>query len=649
MVRPSAPRFLNFGDRFSLPVVLQNQTSRPMNVDVVARASNARLFSPSGQRVRVPANNRVEVRFPAAAGQPGTARFQVGAVSAHTADAAEFELPIWTPATTEAFATYGVIDQGAIAQPVKMPKGVYTEVGQLEVTTSSTALQGLTDAVLYLVKYPFDCNEQIASRILAIAALKDVLGAFKAPGLPPKATLIRSVREDVKRLARRQHYSGGWDYWRKDRRPDPFVSVHVAHALARAKQKGFFVPKGLQSDGLRYLRNIRNHFPPWYPESARRTVRAYALFARDKSGDQVGKGARDLFREVGGVKGISMDGLGWLLGVMAGDGTSAGQRATINRYLDNKIAETAGKAHFVTRVSNSAHVILESSRRTDGILLESMIDDRPKHDALPKIAQGLLAHRKRGRWLNTQENVFILLALDRYFQAYEKTTPDFIARAWLGPRLAAEHKFKGRSVDRQHVDIPLSYLGSRQQNVVVDKAGDGRLYFRIGMQYVPRDLRPPPSEHGFSVSRLYEGADNPSDVRRDRDGTWRVKLGSRVRVRIAMVAPGRRYHVALVDPIPAGFEALNPRLAMTQSIPRDPKQDKSKRPWWWSRVWYEHQNVRDERVEAFASLVYGGTYDFTYVARATTPGTFVVPPPKAEEMYDPETFGRGPGDRVIVR
>ncbi len=28
--------------------------------------------------------------------------------------------------------------------------------------------------------------------------------------------------------------------------------------------------------------------------------------------------------------------------------------------------------------------------------------------------------------------------------------------------------------------------------------------------------------------------------------------------------------------------------------------------------------------------------------------TFVVPPPKAEEMYMPETFGRGASDRVII-
>jgi uncharacterized protein YfaS (alpha-2-macroglobulin family) len=36
------------------------------------------------------------------------------------------------------------------------------------------------------------------------------------------------------------------------------------------------------------------------------------------------------------------------------------------------------------------------------------------------------------------------------------------------------------------------------------------------------------------------------------------------------------------------------------------------------------------------------------VARATTPGEFVVPPAKAEEMYSPEVFGRSGSDRVVI-
>ncbi|HEX7722624.1 MAG TPA: Ig-like domain-containing protein [Pyrinomonadaceae bacterium] len=64
--------------------------------------------------------------------------------------------------------------------------------------------------------------------------------------------------------------------------------------------------------------------------------------------------------------------------------------------------------------------------------------------------------------------------------------------------------------------------------------------------------------------------------------------------------------------------------------------------WWWLRPeWFEHQNLRDDRVEAFTSLLWEGVYKYSYVARATTPGQFIVPPAKAEEMYHPETFGKG--------
>ena len=58
--------------------------------------------------------------------------------------------------------------------------------------------------------------------------------------------------------------------------------------------------------------------------------------------------------------------------------------------------------------------------------------------------------------------------------------------------------------------------------------------------------------------------------------------------------------------------------------------------------------MRDDRAEAFTSLLWEGSYDYSYIARATTPGTFLVPPTKAEEMYSPEVFGRSGTDWVIV-
>src|SRR5262249_10910947 len=92
MARPSAPRFLNFGDRIEWPVVVQNQTDKPLQVDVAVRAANAQLIEGQGRRVTVPANDRVELRFPATTTRPGTARFQIAAASGKWTDAAEVSL-----------------------------------------------------------------------------------------------------------------------------------------------------------------------------------------------------------------------------------------------------------------------------------------------------------------------------------------------------------------------------------------------------------------------------------------------------------------------------------------------------------------------------------------------------------------------------
>ncbi|GMU56021.1 MAG: hypothetical protein AMXMBFR33_51670 [Candidatus Xenobia bacterium] len=648
MVRPSPPRFANFGDRFELPVVLQNQTDRPLEVQVAARSSNASLTAATGYALKVPANNRLEVRFPTATEQAGRAAFQVGAVSGIYADAAEFNLPVWTPATSEAFATYGVIDEGSIAQPVKTPGAVFPQFGGLDVTTTSTAVQELTDAVLYLVRYPFDCSEQVSSRLLAIAALKDVLTAFKTAQMPDPAALKAGVDQDIERLRLLQAYNGGFGFWNTSAETWPYLSVHVAHSLVRAREKGFKVPDDMLNRSSSYLKQIESHIPGWYGPDARRAIIAYALYVRHRMKDSDYAKARWLIADAGGVDKLPMEAVGWILYVMSKDPGSAQQVQAIRAFLNNRVTETASTAHFVTSYNeDSGWLVLASDRRVDGIMLEALIEDQPKNDIIPKLVRGLLSHRKAGHWLNTQENCFVLLALDRYFNTYEKITPDFVARVWLGDKFAGEAKFAGRQIERQNIRVPMSYLeGKGTQNLILSKTGAGRLYYRLGMEYAPRNLKLDPADHGFAVERIYEGVDSEKDVSRDAEGVWHVKAGSRVRVRLTMAAPSRRYHVALVDPMPAGLEALNPALAVTGSVPADPKARGAY--WWWMSTWYEHQNMRDERVEAFASLLWAGVYEYSYVARATTPGNFVVPPARAEEMYAPETFGRSASDRVIV-
>jgi len=646
MVRPSAPRFLNFGDRCELPVVLQNQTDAALEVQVGLRGANLDVER-SAYVLQVPANDRREVRFPVAAAEAGTARVQVIASAGEASDAQELTFPVWTPATSEAFATYGVVDEGGVTQPVRPPNEVWSQFGGLEVTTSSTALQSLTDAVIYLVDYPYGCAEQVASRVIALAALRDVLAAFDAEGLPSAEALQAGVGRDLERLAQLQNRGdGGWGFWSAQDRSWPYLSIHVVHALALAKAKGYAVDERSLQRGFDYVRQIKRHIPANYSQGSKWALRAYALHVRAKLNNPAPDEALVLLQEAGAER-LSLEALGWIYPLLRE--RSEGQ--AIRRVFGNTLRETAGAAHFVTSYEDGEHVLLHSARRVDGVVLEALLSDpaEAKGELAPKLVEGLLAHKKRGRWHNTQENAFVLLALDRYFRAAESVEPDFVARAWLGEAFAGEHVFRGRTTERARIDVPMAWLQEAgDSNLVLAKDGPGRLYYRIGMRYAPKSLDLDPLSAGFTVERGYEAVDDPADVSRDEDGTWRVKAGARVRVRVTMVAPSRRYHVALVDPLPAGLEPIDPGLPAMGSLPADPASPKRGGCWWWTRTWYEHSGLRDERAEAFTSYLWAGVHTYSYVTRATTPGEFVVPPAKAEEMYAPETFGRSATDKLVV-
>ena len=105
------------------------------------------------------------------------------------------------------------------------------------------------------------------------------------------------------------------------------------------------------------------------------------------------------------------------------------------------------RSTFTTGISDDgAAVTLASDRRTDGLILDALLAVRPDSDLVAKVVRGLQAGQGAdGRWDNVQENAFILLALRHYFDAFEGTDPDFVARVWVGERYAGGQEFAGRS------------------------------------------------------------------------------------------------------------------------------------------------------------------------------------------------------------
>ncbi|HNB74393.1 MAG TPA: hypothetical protein PLS70_24955, partial [Acidobacteriota bacterium] len=282
--------------------------------------------------------------------------------------------------------------------------------------------------------------------------------------------------------------------------------------------------------------------------------------------------------------------------------------------------------------------VFYSKDRTPAILLEGLLAADPTNPLISKLVLSLIERRSNGRWQNTLENALNLIALQQYFSTRETIIPDFLARVWLGDAFAGEHHFAGRTTEQYQVSIPLNQVGSPGETkpVILSKEGVGQLYYRLGLNYVPKEVMLSPVEAGFSVGRQYEAVDNPDDVKRLSANEWQIRAGARVKVTVTLAVSSRRHHVALVCPIPAGLEILNPAL---RTAPEDP-EDRG-RTGDWPKSWVNHQNLRSTRAEAFGSQLKEGLHTYSFFAFATTPGKFLVPPAKAEEMYAPETFGRG--------
>ncbi|CAF4378030.1 unnamed protein product, partial [Rotaria sp. Silwood2] len=177
MIQPSPPRFLNYATNAKLLTSQTNQQAVGYSI----------VLQPS---------KRAALIFPLSTIHSGTARFQfiISTVKNETCtqfgDAMELSLPVFTPATSEAFATYGdICEEEIVLQPIETPKNVIPQFGELSITTSSTALASLTDAIISLYTYPYECTEQLSSRLLGIQALWDVLQAFHCKDLPEVSVL----------------------------------------------------------------------------------------------------------------------------------------------------------------------------------------------------------------------------------------------------------------------------------------------------------------------------------------------------------------------------------------------------------------------------------------------------------------------------
>ncbi len=633
MLLPALPRFARVGDRFQAGVVVHNTSPKKENVTLSCESTGIKIKDQNTIRhFSLKAGEAKEVLYSFEVEKPGMAIFSFRAKMGENEDGLEIPIPLKMPRPTESVAFFEKATKSQ-EHKIRIPKDIYASESKVEILASPSALSGLRGCVDYLTSYPYLCLEQRLSSILPYLVAFDVIIDFNLSKLDQEQ--IRDyVQKNIKEFSSYQKESGGFGFWPDSRYESPYISCYATFGLVLAKKAGYEVKEDFLSRAASYLRDLlrqkdRMRNSP-YSERCQKTVRAFALYCLALLDKPEPSYAEKLFTE---RESLSLFGKTLLLkALFLGKGPLSAQTTLVGELM-NKIKVEPTLAHFEDDEGREGGWIYASNLRTTALILQSLLEVGSDHPLLPDIARWLLQRRKVNAWNSTQQNFFVFYALNEFYRKQESIEPDFKVEIFLEKQLLLRETFRDRQAGIVSAEKSLdSFPEGKTLPLKINLDGKGTLYYETRMTYAPQ-YKLMPRDEGFGLSKeLLSLEGKPLES---------IKAGSLVVVRLRIVVPRESLFVVVNDPLPAGFEAVNPTF-VTESEEQQRsllQLEREQRRRWWEG--FNHIEMHDDRVLLFADSLSPGIHTHTYLARALSFGTFQTPGTKVEEMYSPEVFGRG--------
>ncbi len=650
LVRPVVPRFLVVNDQVELGAVVNNNTDQSLDAEVVVQAKGLQIQGDTLQKVTVPAHDRVRVAWTATAGSVSAATLRFGVRAQGLTDALEFSLPVYRYSTPEVVATSGQLDEdGSRVEGVALPARYDPTQGELTVQLDPSLAAGMVEGLKYLEHFPYECTEQTVSRflpnVMTYRAYKD-LGLERAD---LETTLPGLVGVGLQRLYNQQHYDGGWGWWLPDE-SDPFITAYVLLGMVEAARAGFVVDQQVMDRAAEYLQGtlqpVKGDTLFW---QANRQAFVLYVLAEAGRGD-VGRTVA-LFEQRDTLDAFGKAFLAMALALLHPDGDP--RVSTLLSDLTNAAIISATGAHW--EEAEVDYYAMNTDTRSTAIILAALARLDSNNPLAANAVRWLMSARKEGFWETTQENAWAIIALTDWMKATGELQGRYEWRILVNDQPLGQGSVTPDNLtETQKLQVEVARLLADEINrVVVERtapsgqaAGTGRLYYSMYLRlFKPvEDIRA--VSRGIMVSRQYTLA-SCDPAREQCPAIDRAKVGDVIRVKLTIVAPNDLHHVVVEDPFPAGAEGVDQSLKTTSVVGQAPELKRTDRrnPWggeygWW---WFSHSEMRDEKAVLFATYLPRGTYEYTYLIRASLPGEFHVIPTHGYQMYFPEVFGHTDG------
>lgn len=449
-----------------------------------------------------------------------------------------------------------------------------------------------------LERYPYGCAEQTVSRALPL------LAAGRLGGAPRLARPEEAVQRAIGRLASLEGAAGGFAAWSARGERELWLSAYVQDFLDAAAAAGVPVPDGMVARTRAWLEARLGGLGHGPGEIA---AGAYAALVLARAG------TLDPSR----LRYLALSAEGRLPSDAARAQLAAALLRQGERELGGRLLAGLGSGRRVPPGEWLADY--GSDLRDDALALATAAEDRllPPADLLP-LAERTARRAAAERWLSTQEQAWLLRA------AAALGGDGAIEASLAGERLAGPGPLAR--------ELPL-LPGTAE--LELRNTGSGPLYAAVGVSGVPSTGGPALSR-GFTLERrLLSPRGEPLDPARLRQNQQVVVL-----LEGRAAEPG--FHRALlVDLLPAGLELESVRLQGSPALDQ--------------LAWLEELDeplfvgLRDDRwVAAFDLTPRRPEFRLAYLARAVTPGSYVLPGAQVEDMYAPALVARTATGRLAV-
>jgi uncharacterized protein YfaS (alpha-2-macroglobulin family) len=617
---PALPRFFTVGDHGQAGVVVHNDTGQAGSVTVSAEAEGL-VLGEKRKTVSVASGAARPVLFDISAKRVGSAKILFHAALGDERDTVQLSVPVERPVAEETqLVGEGEAKSAAAELALTLPSQALDESGGLEVTLDGSGLAGIDEGLRYLIEYPYGCLEQTTSRVVPMAKVEDLARALDLPGLRGPE-LKRFVEAGIAKILRHQHEDGAFSLW-PGSHTEPFLTAFALYGLMQTRRAGYHVDKKAIDRGVAALeRDLgeQKSMGVWDNILGENGSRAFALYMLAELGKPDAGGMAKLFDQ---RNDLPLFGEAFLAAAMKrGGGAPASIDALVADVASHAEPLAGGKPgkRVVEAGRSKLSWYYSSDTRTSAIALSSLLVVAPDHPLVPELAKGLLAMRSGGRWDNTQENLFSLVALADYARLKAPADRAQSVAIALDGKMLFDGKL-GKAVKR--VRVPFRQL--RAGKLTITPVG-GRVSYAARVRFTRSLEHAEVESSGLTIERKLFDAEQHHEVSE-------LKAGDVVKVVLRIHTPEERAHVALVDRLPAGLEPINPRFGNHGA-------DEEEGRYWDGEPRWDAMELHDDRVAVFADRLIN-ELEMSYLARATTAGTFLLPPATVEEMYQPEHRAR---------